>query len=540
MPGALRSRSAVLALAAIVAGGTALRLFRLDWGLPAYNFPDDVMHFLRPAALAASGAPLRPGGFFHPPLLILLLDGAFRAWAALGGAQLAVRGMPAAPELATQALIGRVVVVAMAAASIALLYPVARRLVGTRAALLAALLLAASPLHVLESHRLAPDVVAIVPSLLTLLVVTRALETGRAWLAMAAGFPAGIAVAARYTAGIAVAMPLWAVRGAGVAGVVGVGLASFAGFALGCFPCLCEVQRFFHDVRLLTMVGYGAEGLGAALGDGWTQQRLVYPVVVALPYALGWPAYLAALAGLVLLWRTDRRTAALLLVVIGPFLLLMGASNAAVPRYYLQLVPFLAIAAGAALDRLWGARPGRVVVLLVCGYTVLLAASQAARLGLGPQRQVGEIVGRLAASAEARGDGPLVLAYPNRVWLHYDAVASYIRRPDVRIVPMPEVLVNPLVHADDPPSAAEWLAAEKVQALVVPSWTESGIVRLDRPGPASRLLEDLRTGRLGFSEAAHVQTHYLTEALYTWSDPILDTHWETGIAGYRVFVRTGE
>ena len=37
--------------------------------------------------------------------------------------------------------------------------------------------------------------------------------------------------------------------------------------------------------------------------------------------------------------------------------------------------------------------------------------------------------------------------------------------------------------------------------------------------------------------AGDFQTYFLTEALYTWGDPRLNTHWETGIAGYKVFER---
>ena len=41
----------------------------------------------------------------------------------------------------------------------------------------------------------------------------------------------------------------------------------------------------------------------------------------------------------------------------------------------------------------------------------------------------------------------------------------------------------------------------------------------------------------GFRLAGDFRTRYWTQGLYTWGDPMLDTHWETGITGYKVFVR---
>ena len=45
-------------------------------------------------------------------------------------------------------------------------------------------------------------------------------------------------------------------------------------------------------------------------------------------------------------------------------------------------------------------------------------------------------------------------------------------------------------------------------------------------------------GSLGFRLGGEFQTRFWSQALYTWGDPMLDTHWETAIAGYKVFVRT--
>jgi hypothetical protein len=76
-----------------------------------------------------------------------------------------------------------------------------------------------------------------------------------------------------------------------------------------------------------------------------------------------------------------------------------------------------------------------------------------------------------------------------------------------------------------------------VDAVVVPSWIENAVNRMQTPGASHAFLRALGDGSLGFREAGDFRTRYPTECLYTWGDPMLDTHWETAIAGYRVYVR---
>jgi hypothetical protein len=284
---------------------------------------------------------------------------------------------------------------------------------------------------------------------------------------------------------------------------------------------------------------------GVDLTAGWAQARYVYPLVVAIPYMMGWPVWLAALAGLARLWRRDRRVAGLLLAAMVPFFVFLGGSRSAVPRYYLHLFPFLALAAGAALDGLWTARVrvlGRGLVVLVLAYTVLLTVTQVARLGLGPQRSVGALIGRLTAQAGR----PLVVGYPNRIALHYDAVASFLRANQARVVDFPA----PFSHlASEPPCEGcgdevrarvrAWLDDAAVDVVVVSSWSENTIRRGRPDGWAAHLLDALADGSLGLTPVGDFRTRGLTQSWYTWGDPMLDTHWETAIAGYRVFARAG-
>ena len=528
-----------LLLLAIVAGGTALRAYRLDWGLPGHNFPDDVMHFLRPAArAAASGSWLPvPDAFIHGPVLIGLLAAAFRVWALATGTTIEPPPLGVTPQLETLTLVGRALNVGVAALSIVMSYLVARRLIGRTGALLAAAALAFSPLHVLESHRLAPDIPAVLFVLIALWLGLVADERRSTALLVASGAVAGIAIATRYTAALALAGPLLVLaRRRGGGAVVALGVATVGGFLVGGLPLLARPQRFASDVGLIAVLGYGVNAPGVTLADGLAQQRWVYPLAVALPYMMGWALYLLALVGLWKLWRRDRRAAAVVLAGLAPFLVLIGASRAAVPRYYLQVLPFLAIGAGAAIAA--SGRPlVRAVGVAAVAYTMLLATAQAGRLRLEPQHEVGVLTDRLANEAAAAHRAPLVMAYPSRIWLHYDAVSREVRRPDVRIVEFPPAFMNPFADPTGAPAPDAWLAAEGVDAVVVPSWVENAVARMQTPGVSHAFLHALADGSLGFREAGNFRTRYPTQCLYTWGDPMLDTHWETAIAGYRVYVR---
>ena len=128
--------------------------------------------------------------------------------------------------------------------------------------------------------------------------------------------------------------------------------------------------------------------------------------------------------------------------------------------------------------------------------------------------------------------------------LYYDAVSSFLREPNAKIVDFP----SPYGHlATEPASSARdtdvradvtaWATAQGVDVLVLPSPLENAARRGRPDGFAITFFRLLERGGLGFRLAGDFRTHFLTEALYTWGDTMLDTHWETAIAGYRVFVR---
>jgi 4-amino-4-deoxy-L-arabinose transferase-like glycosyltransferase len=544
-----------IGLTLIVFMGAALRAFRIDWGLPGYAFPDTIIHFVRPAAAAVVDGTFEPGTCVHPPLLPLLLAQLYRAWSSVTGDPILSVGVGVTPQVAALVQIGRWITVIFSTLSIVAAHLVARPLVGPRAALLATAAFALNPLHILESHRVSSDI----PMIFLLLLATwfAVVARGRGehrWI-LASFTMAGFSAATKYTGIFATLLPAWIVlrqlslsarqrSGLLVAG----GLLTLGAFALGAVPCLARPDKFVNAFRLMGTFAYVVGMPGVDLAAGWTQHRFVYPLVVALPYMMGWPVYVAAIAGFVLLWRTQRAIAGLLLIATVPYLLFMGGGASAVPRYYLQLSPFLAMAAGAALAR-WSEGGnlrtlGGLAILGVLGYTAVVSASQVGRLGLGPQRAVGDLLARIQAANAAAGGAPLVVAYPNRIALLYDAVGRFLRRPAVKIVELP----SPYNHAGkDPVTVPDaevtrardlaWLRDTGVDIIVLPSWIENTIARARPQGQTGRFFRQLEDGELQFDFTGHFRNRYATEPLYTWGDPMLDTHWETAIAGYKVFTR---
>lgn len=120
-----------------------------------------------------------------------------------------------------------------------------------------------------------------------------------------------------------------------------------------------------------------------SLFSSWVGQS-TFPIslptylLTTLPHAMGWPAYLLAIAGSVLLWRRGRAER-VLIGTAGILIAVNGLLKAAQERYVLVALPFLCFAAAVAFERglAWWqravARPGRNA-RLVAAVPALLAA----------------------------------------------------------------------------------------------------------------------------------------------------------------------
>jgi len=540
-------------LAAIVAGGVALRAYRLSWGLPDFAYPDGVMYFVRPGVQLVAAGEWVPGHFVHPPLLVYVTALVFAVWSLVTRRAIAAAGAPFYAELPTLTLLGRATSVVFSGGAIVAVYLVGRRLLGGRGALLAAAVFAFAPLQVLEAHRIQPDAPMLLTILLATLLAIVARERRRRALLVAAFAVAGISGGFKYTGPAVAAIPAWValtwpdewrqrIRWTALGGLV-----MLAGLALGCLPVFFDWHKAWSTAWAVIYYSYviGMSGVDIK-ADGWTYVRYVYALVVALPYMVGWAAYLAALAGFAVLVRRRPASAGIVLAFVVPYFAIMGGATAIVARYYLPLAPYLALAAGAALDEAvaWRRGIGLAVVAVVLAYTAGVSVSQCRRLGLGPQREVAALVADRARDARPP-ERAVAVAYPHVLELYYDAVGPLVRTiPRVKMVYYPAPYQNVrhesvAVPPEDESLALErgWVRDQDVQVVLLPSWEEHAVLREHPHGANARFFAHLRDGVLGFHEAAEFHTRFWTQALYTWGDPMLDTHWETAITGYKVFVR---
>jgi 4-amino-4-deoxy-L-arabinose transferase-like glycosyltransferase len=356
----------------------AFRLCGLWWGLPSadrhWSFHPDEYRLADAAARVVEEATWHPSSFQYGSLAVYL--------PALTGAPLA--GLGVVEGVGDWHLITRLVSLALGLATVAMVWALGRRLLGPQGALAATCALALAPGHALLSAFATPDVPSgafVIAALLCTVIALDDVErggTGRSlWLAAAAG---GLAAAVKYGVGLVVLAPIAAallVRGPErlaerAVRALGLGLLSLGVFA-ACMPAaLWNLSEFLHDLEyeLVLHPRAGHDNLFTATGDGWS-----YHLSTNLPYLLGWPMVLAALAGsLVLVRRGDRR--AWIVIGFGALLfVLLGSSQVRFMRYMTPLLPVLAVGVGAlATTRL------RPLAWAAIAYGGLLSTVQATAL----------------------------------------------------------------------------------------------------------------------------------------------------------------
>jgi Dolichyl-phosphate-mannose-protein mannosyltransferase len=343
-----------LALVAVVAAALGLRLWSIGHGLPLVFNPDEELHFV-PKAVEMADGDLNPHYFQNPPALTYLLQLVFRfrfrVGFPFGGGSL----RPSFLNDPTAAFAtARVVVALLGTLVVGLTFWAGSRLFCRRAGIVAAAVIAVAFLPVFYSKQALNDVAALVPITVALVVCVSAWRRGRPRDWAVAGAAIGVATATKYTAGaMLVTVGLAALfrlregqdrprtaalvlAGAGTA--FAVAYAALNPFSLLDFgssfgPVLGQAQQA------------GVLKLGQEDGPGW----LYY--LWTLTWGLGWLPLAAAVAGAVLLLRTDPRRG--LLVLAFPILLLVVLSLQArwFGRWLLPAYPALSVLAGHAATR---------------------------------------------------------------------------------------------------------------------------------------------------------------------------------------------
>lgn len=520
-------------LAAILLVAAALRSYELSWGLPRFVFFDSVVFYLRPAADLLNEGRWAPQNAVHTPAMAYLVAGL--------GALLpdSVFGLTTFESGARLAFVGRLATVVFSTASVGAAYLLGRRLVGARAALLGAAAFALSPLHVLEAHRTHSDALMILLGLLAAHQAVLARDRGRGGPLLWAFALVGLSGGAKYTGLMCGAVPAWIALtwpGEGprqrLRRLFFGCLATLGAFLFAILPLLLSPGPLVRDLsRLFEVAGVA----GRFLGDfSWWTRPYLYPLVAALPYVLGWTVYVCGLAGAVSLCRLPAARGPFLAATV-PFFLIQGAAETGTPRYYLWLAPFLAIAAGHAIDRVWAWRrtAGPVLAAVVIGYTAVLTASHCARIEGRPGGIVLQAIRERVRAERSRGRR-LKVGYPAQLQARYDPVGAFLlgRKLDAAWLPPFQAVWG----ARDPLKRYRaWIRREQPDLILVTSWLEGGVARGEIPAAVGAFVEALESGELGFEKVEDVRTEFFTQDLYLWADPTFDTVPVVGVYGYKLF-----
>jgi hypothetical protein len=331
---------------------TAVRAWGLGFGLPAATARPDETGIAGPAVGFLSGD-LRPPLFYWPTLFQYLVALAYVLYAKLTGAPaLAAFAESRRVSLAPFLYVSRSLSMVFGVVTVWWVYTIGRRLFDAKVGVVAALFLALAFLHVRDSHFGVTDVPMTALVVFAVLLILRWDERGGFGRAAAAGLISGLAGSMKYNglgtvtafgaAWILHAVDASAPDARSRRGLAADLLAYCGAMTVGFFGSspyiLIDWSRFLADTRAVreTLAG----GHGTILGQGWW-----YYAQVVLPAAMGWPMFLAGVAGVALLFATRWRIATVLLAFPVSYYVVAGRGYSVFARYVLPIVPFLSLTA---------------------------------------------------------------------------------------------------------------------------------------------------------------------------------------------------
>jgi 4-amino-4-deoxy-L-arabinose transferase-like glycosyltransferase len=391
-----RKRETLLLLAILLLAA-GLRLWHLDFGLPALNDPDEPVFIMTALDMLREGR-LNPGWFGHPAtLLFYLLALVIVGVAALGellgrwsGSDAFVAAVFADPGVLVLPMRGLSVVFGVT--SVWLTWRLGRRVAGPGTGLAAALLLACNTVHVELSQLIRTDMLATALMGWSMLHALAATEDSRRRHHVWAGIAAGLACAAKWPAVLVLVAPaaaiLWrarsdarALRLLPVAPIVAVvTLLLVSPYLLLDYPTV--LRDLTAEAR---PVHPGATGYGFLGNLGWYVR---YP----LAGSFGWAGLALIAVGAIGICR--RPAAAVVLLPTAAAIVLALASQALVwERWIVPVLPIAAILAAIGLATIvrrlplrWQAWAGGGAVIALAGWMAGVTVDQLARHADDPRQ----------------------------------------------------------------------------------------------------------------------------------------------------------
>jgi len=371
----------------ILAVALAVRYDGIDWGAP-YNYHEDSSGRQLQAFEMASQRSLKPADQLLSPFLAYLLLAEYSAYYLGGritGAFSSLDDFPRPWQNNSRAFsltwIARMNSVLFDLANIVVVFLIGQRIGAMPVALLASGFLAVNYLHIRNAHYGYVDLPMILAVLLSVLMALKFNATKRIRYLGFAAFCGGVATAIKQTGGLAAVPVIVAAilsarqerdarqrisRLVLVLGLVGVFLV-LGFFSLNPYAFV-QLRSVFDGLRTLAEMGK----------QPWRgQDDLSTPVAFFLTtlQAAGLLMTLLSLAGIVLLLKKEPMTGVIVLCFPVAYVLYMAPQSIFFIRYVMPIMPFVALAAGFASERLlrllpsgWGRRVaalGLVVAVVV-------------------------------------------------------------------------------------------------------------------------------------------------------------------------------
>lgn len=372
-------RTRQLWLVALVVFAAFVRLIGIDW---------DDRHFFHPDERAIAFAIERLS--FSP----LQLDPDFFAYGSfpfyVNRAISSLLGLidPSWGRYAQIIHTGRAVSGVLGVLTVLFTYLLGTRLYGWQTGILAGFLLAATPLHIQNSHYITTDVFLTFLVLLTLYSAVRLAQRGSTVDYLLTGLCIGLSVATKFSAmpllapfgvaclvRIAVERRFFPIVGKALLALLAVGAAFFAGQPYA----ILNWERYSHDIEEQSRMVRNA-GLfpytNQYVGTPKYFYELEQMVLWGMAPALGLTAVIGTGARILGLLRERSAVDLVLLSYVLPFFLVTGWFEVKFPRYLLPIYPILIIWAAAFLNRTAQRSVlGRINKWLVIALTGLAAAS---------------------------------------------------------------------------------------------------------------------------------------------------------------------
>jgi len=352
---------AYASLASILLLTLLLRLYGIDWGLPTQIHPDHSYHPDETALLtiaqwmAQGGLHVKEfiyGGTLYFVLLraCIYFGDVFRD--AIGGAN----------TLANAILTARYFQVFIALVTILVVYECGRLLYDRKTGLVAALILAVSPAHIIATQTVRPD--AISAFLVTVVMFTAAQllkseNSGRASILLYSGVAIGALAAFRLPLAAFGLLPFFGyikakqrTSGGPIRKLlIDRNLAMMAVVVVLTYAALSPHTFIYPDwflAGLKMTAGFETTQFPDAVDRG--------PVFFQYGWrlfrqALGYPAYLLALLGIVYAMMVRRAEDMVVLIGVGLYFAMLAAVTWTVVRYTLPVLPLLALLGGVAVIR---------------------------------------------------------------------------------------------------------------------------------------------------------------------------------------------